>query len=449
MIGRLQPMESMGDGMYDVMRGFFMARGVPGAEPIAAWVTILVMVAVSLGVLLLIQRLIVPLVHRVADRTPTQWDVLCGKCGVFRRAGWLVPAVMLRVLSASWLLNAPFYAGMMRLIAQLWLWVAGLFTVHAFLDAVLAIYNRFPFARQIPIRGFVQAVKLIVSLIVTIVLIAMLMGRSPGLLISGMGAMTAVLMLVFKDPILGFVAGIQLSANRMLAVGDWLEMPKYNADGDVIDITLTTVKVCNWDRTITTIPTYALITDSFKNWRGMSEAGGRRIARRVFIDMTSIHFLDEEELVRLRKLQLLSSYIDAKLEDIESYNREHGMDPSSPVNGRHLTNIGTFRAYLVSYLQKHPHIRQDMIMIVRQLEPTPQGLPLQLYAFVADTRWVQYEGVQSDIFDHVLAVAPEFGLRVYQAPSAADVRSLGQRLSGTGGAGGGSQPAAEALAGLR
>lgn len=410
--------------MYETIHDYMMAKGMPFAETTAAWVTILIILAVSLGVLLLIQRLIVPWVHRMADRTPTQWDVICGKCGVFRRVGWLVPAVMIRVLSASWLLNAPAYAGMMRLMSQLWLWVAGLLMVHAFMDAVLAIYNRFPFSRQIPIRGFVQAVKLIVSLVVAVVLLAMLMGRSPGLLISGMGAMTAVLMLVFKDPILGFVAGIQLSANRMLAVGDWLEMPKYSADGDVIDITLTTVKVCNWDRTITTIPTYALITDSFKNWRGMSEAGGRRIARRIFIDMTSIHFLDEQQLARLRKLQLITTYIDEKLADIDAHNRQQDIDPSSPVNGRHLTNIGTFRAYLVSYLQKHPQIRQDMTMIVRQLEPTPEGLPLQLYAFVADTRWAHYEGVQSDIFDHVLAVAPEFGLRVYQAPSAADVRSL-------------------------
>ena len=412
--------------MYEYLRHIFSERGISVAEPLAAGLTILAIFTLAVAALVLVARFIVPLFHRLADKTPTQWDVIFARHGAFKRAAWLVPAVIINALGASWFTNAPVYGGFLRLTAQLWLWLAGLFTVHALLDGALEIYNRYTVSRQVPLRGFLQAVKLALSLVMVIVLLATLMGRSPGLLISGMGAMTAVLMLVFKDPILGFVAGIQLSANRMLAVGDWLEMPKYNADGDVIDITLTTVKVCNWDRTITTIPTYALISDSFKNWRGMTETGGRRIARSIFIDMTSIHFIDDEEVKRLRRMQLITGYIDTKLADIERDNREKGIDPASPANGRKLTNVGTFRAYLVEYLKTHPLIRQDLIMIVRQLEPTPQGLPIQLYAFVNDTRWVQYEGVQSDVFDHVLAVAPEFGLRVYQAPSAADVRAIGK-----------------------
>jgi miniconductance mechanosensitive channel len=312
----------------------------------------------------------------------------------------------------------------MQLAATLWMLLFGMLAIHAFLDALVDVYNTLPFARQLPIRSFVQVVKLVTVLVFLIITISMLLGKSPALLISGMGAMTAVLMLVFKDPILGFVAGIQLSANRMLAVGDWLEMPKHNADGDVIEVTLTTVKVRNWDQTITTIPTYALIADSFKNWRGMSEAGGRRIKRSVFIDMTSVRFLNPDDIERLRKAQLLTAYITDKIADIERYNREHGIDPASPVNGRRLTNIGTFRAYLSAYLKFHPGIHQNLIMMVRQLQPTAEGLPIEIYAFTSDTGWVAHEGVQSDIFDHILAIIPEFGLRVFQSPTGSDIRSL-------------------------
>jgi len=411
--------------MVEWLTYWLATRGVLPAEAVAVMLVVLVIVAAALVALAAVQLWVVPLVHRVARRTPTKWDEICGNHGVFRRGGWLVPALIVNGLAASWLATAaPGAAGVLRLLAHLWLWLTGLLVLHAFLDAATEIYGRFPVSRQVPVRGFTQAVKLVASIVVLIVGLALLMGRSPALLISGMGAMTAVLMLVFKDPILGLVAGIQLSANRMLAVGDWLEMPKYNADGDVIDITLTTVKVRNWDATITTIPTYALIADSFKNWRGMAETGGRRIARSVMIDATSIHFLDAVELERLRRLQLISAYIDEKLAEIDRDNREQGIDPASPANGRHLTNIGTFRAYLAAYLKRHPLLRQDMIQIVRQLQPTPEGLPIQLYAFVSDTRWVQYEGVQADIFDHVFAVAPEFGLRVYQSPSSADVRAF-------------------------
>ena len=239
--------------------------------------------------------------------------------------------------------------------------------------------------------------------------------------------MTAVLLLVFKDAILGFVAGIQLSANEMLALGDWLEMPKYGADGSVIDISLTTVKVRNWDNTITTIPAYALIADSFKNWRGMSESGGRRIKRAIFIDATSVKFLQPDDIVRLRRTALLSDYIEKKIAEIETENQQAGLDLTSLVNGRRLTNLGTFRAYLIAYLRQHKSIHTNMTQIVRQLAPEPTGIPLEIYAFSKDTAWVNYEAIQSDIFDHVFAILPEFGLRVYQAPSGYDVQSIKMR----------------------
>jgi miniconductance mechanosensitive channel len=216
----------------------------------------------------------------------------------------------------------------------------------------------------------------------------------------------------------------------MLSLGDWLEMPKYGADGEVIDISLTTVKIRNWDKTITTIPTYALISDSFKNWRGMSESGGRRIKRAIHIDATSVHFLSEEDIARLRKAQLLSDYMQQKLMEIDSYNREQQIDSSSPTNGRRLTNLGTFRAYLTAYLKANPNIHSDMTQMVRQLHPGAEGIPIEIYAFTNDTEWLAYENIQADIFDHIFAVLPEFDLRVYQSPTGHDLQQLGKSFQG-------------------
>lgn len=266
--------------------------------------------------------------------------------------------------------------------------------------------------------------KLIAAVLIGIMIVSLLMGKSPLLLLSGLGAMTAVLMLVFKDPILGLVAGIQLSANDMLKIGDWLEMPKYGADGAVTDIGLTTVKVRNWDNTVTTIPTYALISDSFKNWRSMSESGGRRIKRSINIDTTSVHFLSEQEEQRLNRNPLLQHYLNNKTEELQQYNQQAQVDLSSPLNGRRLTNLGTLRAYLEAYLRAHPHIHQHMTLMVRQLAPTPEGLPLEIYAFTNTTVWAQYESIQSDIFDHIYAVIEEFDLRIHQTPTGNDMRGL-------------------------
>ena len=262
------------------------------------------------------------------------------------------------------------------------------------------------------------------SVLTAILAVSLLMDKSPLILLSGLGALSAVLLLVFKDPILGLVAGIQLSANNMLAVGDWLEMPKYGADGDVVDIALTTVKVRNWDKTITTIPTYALISDSFKNWRGMSEAGGRRIKRSIHVEMSSVCFLNKEQLNELKKAQLLSDYITSTISEIEKENADKKADMTVMQNGRRMTNVGTFRKYLVSYLKSHPKIHQSMTLIVRQLEPTTNGLPIEIYAFTNTTSWNAYEDIQSDIFDHIIAVLPAFSLRVHEAPTGNDIRLL-------------------------
>ena len=257
-----------------------------------------------------------------------------------------------------------------------------------------------------------------------IFVISILLNKTPVYLLSGVGALAAVLMLVFRDSILGFVAGIQLAANRMVSVGDWIEMPKYGADGDVLEVALTTVKVQNWDKTITTIPTYALISESFKNWRGMSESGGRRIKRAVNIDMSSIRFSDEEMLGRYEKIQYISEYIESKKHELEAFNQSENVDNASLANGRRMTNIGTFRAYVVAYLGNHPMINSDMTFLVRQLQPGQYGLPIEIYVFCSDKDWANYEAIQADIFDHILAVMPEFDLRVYQNPTGADFRML-------------------------
>ncbi|MEC4678590.1 MAG: mechanosensitive ion channel domain-containing protein, partial [Nitrospirota bacterium] len=259
-----------------------------------------------------------------------------------------------------------------------------------------------------------------------ILIISALLDETPFYLLSGLGALTAVFMLIFKDAILGFVAGIQLTANKMVTHGDWIEMPKYGADGDVLEVSLTTVKIQNWDKTITTIPTYALISESFKNWRGMSESGGRRIKRAITIDMSTIQFCSDEMIEKFSKIRPIKVYIETKMKELTEYNTIHDLDDANIVNRRRLSNIGTFRAYVVAYLENHPKIHQDMTFLVRQLAPGEHGLPIEIYVFCNDTAWARYEAIQADIFDHLLAAVPEFGLKVFQNPSGNDFKSWGK-----------------------
>ena len=282
---------------------------------------------------------------------------------------------------------------------------------------------KFEVSKKIPIRSFIQVIKVILYFLSAVIVISMLVGKSPAFLIGSLRALAAILMLVFKDPILSFAAGIQLSSNKMVQIGDWIEMPKYGVDGDVIDISLTTVKVQNFDKTIVTIPPYAMVADSFKNWRGMSESGGRRIKRAINIDISSIKFCDEEMLDRFRKIKYISNYIDTKKKELSEFNKKLNIDDSDLVNGRRMTNVGTFRAYVVAYLREHPKISENLTFLVRQLNPGPDGLLLEIYVFCNDTNWVNYEGIQADIFDHILAIIPEFGLKVFQNPTGSDFRS--------------------------
>ena len=282
------------------------------------------------------------------------------------------------------------------------------------LDLVEIAYRRRPDAPNKPIKGYLQLGKIVVFTVATILIVATLINRNPLILLSGLGAMAAVLMLIFQDTILSLVASLQLGSNDMVRIGDWIEMPSQNADGDVIEIALHTVKVRNWDKTITTLPVRKLITDSFKNWRGMQEIGGRRIKRSLYIDQRSVRFLDEAEMQRLEDFVVLNDYLERKRRELAEWNRELEQQGAKPINERRVTNLGTFRAYVEQYLRNNAHIRQDMTLLVRQLQPGATGIPLEVYCFTNDTRWAVYEGIQSDIFDHLLAILPIFDLRVYQ-----------------------------------
>ena len=361
--------------------------------------------------------------ERLSSHTNQQWDNVLVEKHVFQRLLNFVPLILIYVLTSPILSGTELLALSQTLINVLFL-LAAMLTIDALLSALLAIYSSSGIAKEISITPFVQVLKLALYFVSGILLLSLLLQKTPLYFLSGLGALTAVLMFVFKDILMGFVAGIQLIANKMVAPKDWIEMPKYGADGDVIEITLTTVKVQNFDNTITTIPTYALINESFKNWRNMNLSGGRRIKRYVNIDLSSIKFCDTEMLERFIKIQLISKDIQDRQAEIKVSNEENNIDESTLVNGRRLTNIGIFRAYVEAYLRQHPQISNQMTFLVRQLSPRENGLPIEIYVFCKETNWNIYEAVQADIFDHILAVVPEFDLRVFQEPSGSDFQKL-------------------------
>lgn len=358
-------------------------------------------------------------------KSKSKWDDAVLKQRTLNYLANLAPAIVIYVLTPVALDGMDSVIAIIRAVLQIYMVIILTLAMDSLLNTFESIYEDFSVSREIPIKGFVQVLKIVLYILSGILIIAMLLNKSPVYLVSGIGAGAAVMMLVFRDAILGFVAGIQLAANKMVAVGDWIEMPNYGADGDVLEVALTTVKVQNWDKTITTIPTYALISESFKNWRGMSESGGRRIKRSISIDMTSIKFCDEEMLARFEKIQYISRYIEDTKKNVQTFNQETKVDNASLVNGRRMTNIGTFRAYVKSFLLNHPDISKDMTFLVRQLPPSELGLPIEIYVFSKDIVWANYEAIQADIFDHILAVVPAFDLRVHQSPTGADFRSLG------------------------
>ncbi len=369
---------------------------------------------------LIARQFILRSVERLVLKTKTDWDDALTRRKVFSRFSHLAPALVFWGGATLAFEGMPDLISGVRRLAEVYMILVGLSAVSGFLDAAHDIYRKFDISRRIPIRGYIQVVKILTSVAASVFVLSLVLQKSPLVLLTGMGALTAIMLLVFKDAILGLVAGIQLVANDMVRPGDWIEMGKYGADGDVIEVSLTTVKVRNWDKTITTVPTYALISDSFKNWRGMEESGGRRIKRSISIDLDSIRHCDEELLDRFEKVDLIRDYVRETRAQVTQSSR----DGSVPVNGRRMTNIGTFRKYMEAYLREIPDVHSEMTFLVRQLQSTDRGLPIEIYVFSKDQRWVQYEAIQADIFDHFFASLPYFDLRAFQLPSGRSLAAL-------------------------
>jgi miniconductance mechanosensitive channel len=390
---------------------------------------ILTVLAIVLSIIanFVAKRLILKGLAHIIVRTETKWDDIFLERKVFDKLSHLAPAVVLYIMLPLALEGYGRLIAFATSVLFVYMIVIGILVIDSFLNAVHDIYRTLDVSKEIPIKSFIQISKVVIYFIAIIFITSVILDKTPLYFFSGLGALTAVLLLIFKDAILGFVAGIQLAANKMVSHGDWIEMPKYGADGDVLEVALTTVKVQNWDKTVTTIPTYALISESFKNWRGMQLSGGRRIKRAFYIDINTIKFCTEEMIERFSKIRYIAEYMKKKKKELAEYNAAHQLDDSLSTNKRQLTNVGTFRAYVISYLTNHPMINREMTFLVRQLAPAEHGLPIEIYVFCKDKVWANYEAIQSDIFDHILAIVPEFDLKVFQSPAGSDFKEFAHK----------------------
>jgi miniconductance mechanosensitive channel len=392
--------------LADLLDRIFLDAGM---SPALATFLRTLLVALAIGGLVILvdfltKKIILNGIRTLVRKTKTQLDDILIKRRVFHKISHIVPALLIYFTARFIFKDYPTFEEIFERASLIYIVIIVILAVDSFINALHEIYLNLPIGKSRPIKGYIQVVKIIIYFIGVIVIISIIAKESPKTLLAGLGAMVAVLILVFRDTILGFVASIQLSANNMVKPGDWIEMPGHNADGDVLDITLNTVKVRNWDKTITTIPTYALVSESFKNWKGMEESGGRRIKRSIRIDMNSVRFVDPEMAEKLKKIHLLKDYIETRQEEIRKYNEENKIDGSILVNGRRMTN-----------------------MLVRHLQPDETGLPIEIYVFCKELAWADYEKIQADIFDHILAVVPEFGLRVFQNPTGGDFLNLAKK----------------------
>ena len=402
--------------LLDWLKGQFERFGID-----SVWAGLLVNVvgAVALVFLswlayLLAKRVVLRAIRFLSSKTSTDWDKVLIEYKVFARLSNVVPALVAHVLVPVLFEGVESLVGFVQGLAKVYLVVVLLFTLQALLNGLLSIYQRYDISKRIPIKGLLQAVMLVACFVGGVFIISIVMGREIGTLMAGLGAMVMGFLFVFKDAIMGLVAGIQIATNDTVRKGDWIEMKGHGIDGDVIDVSLTTVKVQNFDKTVVSIPASKLITESCRNWRGMKDSGGRRIKRPIHIDMRSIRFADEGLLEKFQRFDLLKGYLQSRLDEVNAHNQTANTDLSELVNGRRLTNIGTFRAYIMAYLKNHPQIRQDRTFLIRQLEPGDNGLPIEIYIFTDTTVWAEYEAIQADIFDHLLAVIPEFGLAPFQ-----------------------------------
>jgi miniconductance mechanosensitive channel len=401
---------------YNFPLAFAQAISIP-----LIFMSILIVAAVTT---IIVKKTIIRVIIRWIQKNEYQWGVPLLSNNFFSRIVWFIPLAVLAIAADSMMQrDTALYLLSKRLLMTGFV-VNTVFCISSLLTSILEIDSLIRKTRSTMMQGYVDALRIISFVLGAIFIISIFTGQSPWGILSVLGGLTAVVLLIFKDSILGFVASLQISALDLVRVGDWIEMSQYGADGDVISISIHTVRVQNFDKTITTIPTYAMVSSSFKNWRGMQDSKGRRIKRPLYIDLTSIRFCDEELLSKLAKIEILKEYIEEKEREIAADNTSRAMDSSTYLNGRRQTNIGVFRAYIGAYLKNNSHINQQMTFLIRQLAPTDHGLPLEIYVFSKDQIWANYEAIQADIFDHLIAAAPEFGLRLFQLPSGHDFRGI-------------------------
>jgi len=391
---------------------------------IAETVSVGLVLALTLAVYLVSKRYTPKIFRALIERTETEIDDLILERVVLARLIYVMPFFILNILAFVFQDGQEVVE---RITGAVMAFIV-LLSIGALIGVINTIYVKRGMARKIPIKSYLQLVKIFIYVVGILTILSQLTGNSPWFFISGVGVFTAILLLIFRDTILSFVASLQIASNDLFRLGDWIEVPAFAADGTVIDISLHTIKVQNWDKTITMIPTNKILEVSFRNWRGMTESGGRRIKRSIYIDVASIRLCDDAMLERLNRIHYLRDYMTRKMVEVEHFNREHDFNADEPVNGRRLTNVGTFRAYIGEYLKAHSKIHDGLTFLIRQLPPGPTGLPLEIYVFTNDTDWINYEAIQADIFDHLLAVAPEFGLRVFQNPTGQDFQMFGDSV---------------------
>jgi len=418
------------DQIENWIEHLLVSSGVPEESAIYLRLTILLIcLCLVAGITFWItKKIIVNYIYRMIRRSPITWDDVLADHQVFNNVAHIVPAFFVRALTPNIFQDFESLSPFVIKLTDIYILIVGTSIVISFLRVMEYGLSKSQAFKDKPLTSYAQLVRLILYIASGILVLSVLLGKSPIYFLSAFGAMTAILLLIFKDTILGLVASVQISSNDMVRIGDWVEMPKFNADGDVIAMNLNTVKVQNWDKTITTIPTYYFITDSFKNWRGMQESGGRRIKRAVYVNSQTINFVDPETRERYKKYALITDYVSERQEQIEAYNTINNIDTSELINGRRMTNLGVFRKYLELYLHSHPKIRKDLTILVRQLTIEDRGIPIEIYCFTQTTAWLEYEDIQADIFDHVLAGASYFGLEIFQQPSGADIVRASKNL---------------------
>ena len=409
--------------MLSPLRAWLVESGLDAAyvEWLMLGVELLLVTVLAVVADYVVKRIIVSRVTALARRSASRWDDRVLEHGVLQRLAHVAPAIVIYLAADVVLADHPGAASVAHRAALIYMIAVTTAAAFGGLNAAVDIARESQTSRSLPLRGIAQVVKMALFAIAAVSTVSVIMNESPLLLLSGLGAMSAVAMFVFKDAILGFIAGVQLATNRMVARGDWIEMPSHGVDGDVVEVGLTTVKVQNFDKTIVTIPTYALVSESFKNWRGMSESGGRRIKRAINIDIGSVRFCDDEMLDRFARIRHVTEYVESARAETARANREQGVDAADDVNGERLTNATVYRAYIVAWLRQHPLVHQDMTFLVRHLDPTEHGLPIEIYLFCREQEWAAYEAIQADIIDHLFAMAPRFDLRIFQSPSGPDV----------------------------